>query len=351
MAERTDHVYSRISNPTVDAVEAQIAALEGAERAVLVSSGVAAVHIALLAALGDGHGPLVVQKQVYGGTHELVETVRWPAGVDVTRVDLDDVLSVAPTLPPGSVLFLETPTNPLIRLIDIAAVRAACGPDVRIVVDSTFASPHLRQPLREGADLVLHSVTKAMGGHHDVLAGVVSGDDALIEAAWTWRKVLGPNLDPAAAYRVWRGLATLGLRVERQSLTAAEIARRLDAHPDVTTVHSPVLVHHPDHALLARVHRDGLPGGALSFELASAAAAAAFVDALKHVAIAASLGGLHTLIAWPAGVTHANVSEEKLAEAGVSGGLLRLAVGLEDTEVVWSDISQALAHHRPRLDP
>ena len=339
-------IYSRLDNPTVRAVEEEIARLEGAERAVLVSSGVAAVHLALLAAVGDGAGPLVVQSEVYGGTHELVTSLRWP--VPVRRVALDDLLDVAATLPSGAVLHIETPTNPQLRLIDIAALRAACGDRVTIVVDATFASPSLRQPLREGADLVLHSVTKAMGGHHDVIAGVVSGDGAVIQEVWRWRKILGPTLDPAAAYRVWRGLQTLDLRVERHSATAAAIALRLARHPAVRVVNHPTLPSHPDHALLGRVHRDALGGGVLSFEVDSAASAAAICDRLEHIVIAASLGGVHTLIAWPAGVTHANVPEEEQAAAGVVPGLLRLAVGLEDVERIWDDLAQALEGAGPR---
>ena len=187
-----------------------------------------------------------------------------------------------------------------------------------------------------------------MGGHHDVLAGVVSGDGALIQEVWRWRKILGPTLDPAAAYRVWRGLQTLDLRVERHCATAAELARRLEQHPAVRVVNHPTLPSHPDHALLSRVHRDGLGGGVLSFEVGSAAAAAAVCDRLEHIVIAASLGGVHTLIAWPAGVTHANVPEEEQAAAGVVPGLLRLAVGLEDVELTWGDLVQALEAAEPR---
>jgi len=341
VADKSDLLYARWGSPTVDATEQVIAQLEGAERSVLVSSGMAAIHVALLAALGDGVGPLVVQAEVYGGTHELVESVRWPAGVEVRRVGVDDLLAAVAGLPAGAVVYLETPTNPLIRLVDIAAVRAAAGPDVHIVVDATFASPSLRRPLADGADLVLHSATKAMGGHHDVIAGVVSGDGPLIREVWRWRKILGPCMDAAAAYRLWRGLQTLDLRVERQSRTAAALAARLEAHPAVRAVHHPSLPSHPDHALLTRRHRDGLGGGALSFEVADERAARV-VDALQHVAIGASLGGVHTLIAWPAGTTHANVSPAEQRAAGLEPGLLRLAVGLEDVEAVWADLSQAL---------
>ncbi|MCO4771559.1 MAG: PLP-dependent transferase [Deltaproteobacteria bacterium] len=339
---KAPHLYSRWSNPTVAAVEEAIAQLEGAARSVLVASGMAAVHLAILAALGESSGPLVVQNEVYGGTHELVRAVRWPSDVSVRRFALDDVLEVAAQLPAGAVLYLETPTNPLVRLVDVAAVRDACASGVRIVVDATFASPALSTPLAEGADLVLHSVTKAMAGHHDVVAGVVSGGEQLMAGVWRWRKILGPTLDPAASYRVWRGLQTLSLRVDRQSASAAELARRLAAHPSVVAVHHPSLPQHPDHELLQRTHRDGLGGGVLSFELSSAARASMVVNALDTIAVAPSLGGVHTLVTWPAGVTHANVSEDELNAAGVRPGLLRLAVGLEDPDALWNDLDSAL---------
>ena len=338
-----NHLYARWSSPTVDAVERAIAELEGAERSLLVASGMAGIHLALLAAVGEGPGTLLVQQEVYGGTHELVQSVRWPANVHVARASLDDLQEAAARLKRG-VIYLETPTNPLVRVVDITAIRAACGPDVRIVVDATFGSPSLRRPLSEGADLVLHSVTKAMGGHHDVVGGVVSGSGALMDAVWRWRKILGPTMDPAAAYRVWRGLQTLDLRVERQSRTASEIARRLRAHPLVEAVHYPSLRGHPDAALLRATHREGFGGGVLSFELGTGAEAAEVVDRCRHILVAASLGGVHTLLTWPAGVTHANVPEAEQRAAGVSPGLLRLAVGLEDVELLWSDLAEALSH-------
>ena len=340
-----DHLYARWSSPTVDVVEQAIAELEGAERSLLVASGMAAIHVALLAAVGEGPGTLLVQQEVYGGTHELVKSVRWPTGVEVVRASLNDLPGAAAEVKQG-VIYLETPTNPLVRVVDIAAVRAACGPDVCIVVDATFGSPSLRRPLSEGADLVLHSVTKAMGGHHDVVGGVVSGGGELMDAVWRWRKILGPTLDPAAAYRVWRGLQTLDLRVERQSRTASELARRLREHPLVEAVHHPSLPGHPDAALVRATHREGFGGGVLSFEVSTGAEAAEVVDGCRHILIAASLGGVHTLITWPAGVTHANVPEAEQRAAGVSPGLLRLAVGLEDVELLWSDLTEALS----RLD-
>lgn len=341
--DKHPHLYTRWSNPTVEAAEHEIAALEGADRALLTASGMSAIHIALLAALGDGPGPIVALREVYGGTHELLEAVRWPEGVEVRRIGVDDVQSVAEYLGPTTVLYLETPTNPLIRLVDVAAIRDKVPRSVRIVVDGTFASPHLCKLLGQGADLVVHSATKYMGGHHDLVAGVVSGRAPLIDAAWRWRKILGPTLDPAAAYRLWRGLQTLPLRVERQSRTAAQLAAWLEAQPQVLTTWHPSLPSHPDHPLLAALHRDGLGGGVISFDVGNPLTATRIIDKLEHVAIAPSLGGTHTLIAWPAGVTHANVSEQEQVTAGIRPGLLRVAVGLEDFEVLQQDFERALS--------
>lgn len=341
--DKQPHLYSRWSNPTVEAAEEAIARLEHADRAVLCSSGMAAVHLALLAALGDGIGPIVALREVYGGTHELLNTVRWPAGVKVRQIGLADLMHEAEFLAPTAVLYLETPTNPLLRLVDVAAVRARATPGVRIVVDGTFGSPHLAQLLDRGADLVLHSATKYLGGHHDLVAGVVSGFDPLIGAVWRWRKILGPTLEPAAAYRLWRGLQTLALRVERQSQSAAALAAFLSTHDQVTVVHHPSLPSHPDHRALATLHRDGLGGGVLAFEVSGAVEAARIADRLQTVAVGPSLGGVHSLITWPAGVTHANVSEKDQLRAGIRPGLLRLAVGIEDLDVLRADLEQALS--------
>ncbi len=340
--DKHPHLYSRWSNPTVDAVEAEIARMERADRSILCSSGMAAVHLALLAALGDGPGPIVALREIYGGTHELLNAMRWPAGVKVRHIGLADLMHEAEFLAPTAVLYLETPTNPLLRVVDVAAVRRRTPGGVRIVVDGTFGSPYLCRLLDHGADLVLHSATKYLGGHHDLVAGVVSGFEPLMGQVCRWRTLLGPTLDPAAAYRLWRGLQTLGLRMERQSRTAAELALFLSDHAKVQAVHHPSLPGHPDHGVCERLHRDGLGGGVLSFEVDSALDAARMVDRLEHIAVAPSLGGVHSLITWPAGVTHANVSEQEQRKAGILPGLLRLAVGVEDVAELRADLDQAL---------
>jgi len=345
----SDALYTRWSNPTLEHVEGDLARLEGADRSLVTASGMSAIHVALMAALGLGEshrdqavGVLLLQHEVYGATHELAEHVLMPLGVDVRRAAVDEMPAAARSLPRNSVIYAEFPTNPLIRLPDLEALRREAPEDAQIVVDATFATPLNARVLELGADLAVHSATKYLGGHHDLIAGVVSGGQALMERAWLMRKLFGPVLDPAAAYRLWRGLETLPLRVARQNETTAALATRLAAHPRVERVHYPTLPSHPDHALAARVMTGC--GGALSFEVAGGAeAAAAVTDAAQHAIRAPSLGGVSTLITWPAGVTHVGLTEAELAASGISPGLLRLAVGIEPLEVLWEDLDQALA--------
>lgn len=332
------HLYTRWDNPTVQALEDDVAAREGAERCLATGSGVSAIHLAFLAALGDGPGPLAVQNEVYGGTHELLTTLRWP--VEIVRFGLEDAVEVAKSLPLSAAMHLEVPSNPLVRVPDLAAVCDAT--EAAVIVDATFASPSLLKPLAHGAQLVVHSATKYLAGHHDVVAGVLSGNGDLIERAWHLRKVLGPTLDPAAAYRVWRGLRTLDLRIQQQSRSAAVLAERLERHGAVRRVHHPSMLTHPDHDRARTLFRDGFCGGVLAFEVRDAAVAGAVMDRVERFAIGASLGGVESLITWPAGVTHVQLSPQERDEAGIADGLLRLALGIEDVELLWSDLEQAL---------
>lgn len=337
-------LYSRWSNPTLAYVEETLRELEGAERALLTASGMSAIHAAIMAALmshTDPPGVLLVQYEVYGATHELVTHILAPLGVQVRRAHVDVLPEHASTLPPRSVIYAELPTNPLIRLADVPAIRAAAPDDARLIVDATFASPINAKALALGADLVVHSATKYLGGHHDLIAGVVAGSLPLMDHVWRMRKLFGPVLDPAAAYRLWRGLATLPLRVREQNTSAGILATRLADHPRVAQVHYPSLPHHPDHDLAPRL-MTGF-GGVLSFEvLGGARAAADVINATQRITRAASLGGVSTLITWPAGVTHVGLSDADRDISGVAGGLLRLAVGVEDVESLWADLDQAL---------
>ena len=340
-SDRVDTLYTRWSNPTIDAVEERVAELEGAEGALAVGSGMAAIALALMAASARG-GTLLVQREVYGGTHELVEHVLALRGTHVVRAGLDELPRAAAALPPGSTVHVEMPTNPTIRVLDLAALRAASPDDALIVVDATFATPVLLRPLALGADVVVHSATKYLAGHHDVVAGVLAGSAAFVEEAWKLRKLLGPVLDPAAAYRLWRGLETLELRVRRQTESADRLAHRLVEHGAVSRVHYPTLADHPDFATAQRVLPDGA-GGVLSFELAGGWDAAARVaDGLSCFANAPSLGGVRSLVTWPAGVSHVGLSAAEREAAGVADGLLRLALGIEPLDVLWGDLRSVL---------
>ena len=337
-------LYSRWSNPTLSYVEEALCELEGAEEALLTASGMSAIHAALMAALmshAEPKGVLLVQHEIYGATHELVTHILAPLGIRVERANVGDLAAAASALPPRSVIYAELPTNPLIRLADIPAIREAAPDDALLVVDATFASPINAKALSLGADLVVHSATKYLGGHHDLIAGVVAGSSALMSGVWRMRKLFGPVLDPAAAYRLWRGLETLSLRVRAQNETAATLALRLSEHPQVTQVHYPSLPSHPDFDLATRL-MSGF-GGVLSFEVEGGyQAAATLINATEHIARAASLGGVSSLITWPAGVTHVGLNDEERERSGVAGGLLRLAVGIEDVETIWADLTQAI---------
>ncbi len=343
-AERTPHLYTRWSNPTLQAVEERIAGLEGAECAYVAGSGMGAVSMALLAATRRG-GPALVQTPVYGGTHELCGHVLQRFGVSVERATVSDLPAAAARLPDKATIYLELPANPTNRVADLPAIRAAAPSDAVIVVDATFATPVCFRALEHGADLVLHSATKYLAGHHDVIAGVVAGSGPLMDEVWTLRKLLGAVLDPSGAYRLWRGLETLDLRVRRQCETTSRLAVWLHEHPAVQRAHYPTLPDHPDHAVATRL-MSGF-GGVVSFEVTGGSEAAqAVADRLRHFEHAPSLGGVRSLVSWPAGVSHIGLSEAERAASGVDGSLLRLAIGVEDYEVLRADLEQALSSTR-----
>jgi len=334
--EPGDPLYTRWSNPTARAVEERIAALEGAEGAWVTGSGMGAIHTALMVGHVLRAGPMLVQNEVYGGTSELVDGVFPLLGVDVHRAPVDGLVRAAGTLSPTTIL-AELPSNPLLRVVDLAALRAA-APGATIIVDATFATPLNCRPLDHGADVVVHSASKYLGGHHDLVAGVLSTSGERLRLAWRLRKLFGPTLDPAACYRLWRGLETLDLRVRHQNASGRAIAARLAEHPRVLRVHHTSRPDHPDHAVAARLLSAG--GGVLSFDFDGSAAALS--DRLERFRVAPSLGGAHSLVTWPNAVTHAGLSPQEQAAAGLGGGLVRLALGLEDVDSLWSDLTQAL---------
>ena len=339
-----DLKYIRLSNtPNHRVLHAKIAALEGAEAALVTASGMAAVSTALLALLGAGDH-LLVQTGLYGGTHDLL-TRDFPAlGIELDFIDPDAPATWAAKLRPRTkAIYVETLSNPLLQIGDLDAVTAfARERGIVSIIDNTFASPVNYRPAERGFDLSLHSCTKYMNGHDDIVAGAVIGRAALVEATSRKLSHLGGALDPHAAFLLHRGLKTLGVRVRQQNKSALELARVLERHPAVERVYYPGLASHPRHDR-ARALFDGF-GGMLSFELAGGLEAAARLFGRLELPICApSLGGVETLITRPTTTSHAGMSPEERQRAGISDALVRLSVGIEDTEDLIADLEQALA--------
>jgi cystathionine beta-lyase/cystathionine gamma-synthase len=334
--------YSRSGNPTRKALEACVAALEGGAHGFAFASGLGA-STTLLHTLSPGDHA-ILGDDVYGGTFRLFDKVMRPLGVAHTRVDLSDANAVKGAIEPKTkLIWMETPTNPMLKICDIRAVAdVARRAGAVLVVDNTFATPVLQRPLELGAQIVLHSTTKYLNGHADVVGGaVVTSDAALAERIGFLQNSIGAVPSPFDCYLVLRGLKTLGVRVRRQCATAAAIATRLAAHPKVLRVHYPGLASHAGHALAAR--QMALPGAMISFETKGDLAAA--VETLKRLAIfacAESLGGVESLAEHPAIMTHASVPPQHRAALGISDGLIRLSIGLEGEADLWADLEAAL---------
>lgn len=340
---RHERFYRRYGNPTQARLERAIAAAEGAEAALATASGMGAISTTLLALLSAGDH-VVAQTGMYGGTLTLLRDLAPRIGVEVTLVDQTDTAAFERALRPATrLIMVETPSNPLLRLTDLAAVAAlARERGVLTLADNTVATPVNQRPLDHGVDLVVHSVTKSLSGHSDVLAGAVAGPAGLIERVWRTHLAVGAVVSPHEAWLALRGLRTLVMRVERQNANALAVARFLRDHPAVAAVNHPGLPDHPQHELAARQMRGY--GVLLSFEPSGGAAAAErFLGALTLVRRAASLGGLHTLAVRPAAMWAAGMSDEELAAAGVPPALIRVAVGVENPGDLVADIDRALA--------
>ena len=335
-APQGSFVYQRLFNPTTDRFERALAELEGAEDAAAFASGMAAFSAVLLAAKSRG-SHVVAVRPMYGTADHLLSSGL--LGLSVTWTTQDAI--AAAIRPDTALVAIETPANPTLELVDIASVvRQARG--VPVLVDSTFATPVLQRPIEHGAALVLHSATKFLGGHGDVLAGVVAGSHALVRDIKHVRAATGGLLHPLSSYLLHRGLQTLELRVERAQSTARSLAERLDLDPRIGRVRYPGLAGHDTRRLIGRQMTG--PGSVLSFELANGdpAAMRAFVGALKLITPAVSLGSTDTLIQPPATLTHRVVDERARESSGVTSGLLRLSAGLEDPLDLWRDLDQAL---------
>jgi cystathionine beta-lyase/cystathionine gamma-synthase len=335
-------LYTRYANPTVRALEESLAALEGAEAALALSSGMAAMTSAVLSLVRAGD-EVLGSAALYGGTLRLVSDVLPRFGVGSRLLSSADLLRVDQLATGASrVLIVESPTNPTLEIVDLARVCAAArARGVVVIVDNTFATPHLQRPLALGADLVMHSLTKAIAGHSDLIGGALAGSRERIEAARATMKVFGGCMDPHAAFLALRGVKTLHLRVERQCANALELARRLEGHPALRRVLYPGLPSHPGHEVASR--QMSAFGGMVTLELSGGLAAAErFYDRLQLVARAASLGGVESLASLPVHTSHFGLPAEKLREAGVDPGMVRLSLGVEDAEDIVADVEQAL---------
>ncbi|MCK6684048.1 MAG: aminotransferase class I/II-fold pyridoxal phosphate-dependent enzyme [Thermoanaerobaculia bacterium] len=338
--------YGRYGNPTVRTAEKKIAALDSAEDSVVFGSGMAAVTTALLALLKSGQH-VILTNDCYRRTRQLVSAFLSRLGIESTLVPPGDLAALDAAIAPGKtrLVVTESPTNPYLRVADIPAYAAAVKRHrgVKLLVDSTFATPVNQRPLELGADLVLHSCTKYLGGHNDLLAGSLSGRRDLISGLRDLRGVLGTVLDPHSAYLLIRGLKTLDLRVRRQNASALKVASWLEGHADVARVFYPGLPSHPDHAVAAE-QMEGF-GGVVSFIVKGGLERGSrLVDAVRLPLIAPSLGGVESLIEQPALMSFYELTTEERRAIGIEEGLVRLSVGIEDPEDLIADLEQAFAN-------
>ncbi|KMJ54375.1 cystathionine gamma-synthase [Vogesella sp. EB] len=337
-------LYARNSaHPTSLALEAKLAALEGAAAAVSFGSGMAAISSTLLALLKPG-ARVVAGKDTYGGSHYLLQHTLPQWGVQVTLCDTTDAAAFEAALAGGcELLYLESPTNPLLKVQDIRRLAAAGhAAGALVVIDNTFATPVNQNPLALGADLVLHSATKFLGGHADAMGGIVCGSQALTDRIRHYREIHGACLDPMSAFLILRGIKTLALRMRQHNDNALALAQWLQQQPAVAQVNYPGLPDHPQHAI-ARAQMQGF-GGVLSFELAGGFAAVRRL--LPHCQLlirAATLGTVDTLLGVPSTTSHVECTEQERIALGIPGGLVRCSVGIEDIRDIIADLQQALA--------
>jgi cystathionine beta-lyase/cystathionine gamma-synthase len=335
-------VYARWANRTVDHFEAAVADLEGYPQAEAFASGMAAI-VSVLLALCQSGDRIAAARQLYGNSYSLLAQRLPRYGIRASFIDIDDLDSWEREAEGARLLYCETIANPAARVADIArlaAIAEAAG--IPLVVDNTFASPVLCRPAELGASVVLHSATKFLGGHHDLLGGVACATDELMDPIRALARDFGPTLAPFNAWLALRGMQTLPLRVMRSSDTALEIARWLETHPDIDRVHYPALPSDPAHELTIK-QLGGRGGGTMGFDVSGGRERAArFQGALRLIRAAASLGGTHSLIVHAASVTHTQLSSEELASAGITEGFCRLSVGLEEPADLIADLETAL---------
>lgn len=344
LGRKKGHIYSRNTNPTVEVFEKKICMLEGAEAATSASTGMGIISSVLFALLAPGKRVVSV-KDTYGGTTKIFTEFLPRYNVEVALCDTTDHEAIEAEIAAGcDLLYLETPTNPTIKLMDLKRLsQAGKKAGAVVVVDNTFATPINQQPLALGADLVLHSATKFLGGHADALAGVVCGSRELIDRIYHYREINGATLDPMSAYLILRGMKTLALRIERQNSNAMEIARHLSAHPRIRKVFYPGLETHEGHEI-AKKQMKGY-GAMLSFMLEeeSLEAVGKVISGLRYAHAAANLGAVETIVGPPATTSHVECSREERQAMGIPESLIRYSTGIEDIEDLKADLDRALS--------
>jgi len=352
-AERFAHAeegytYSRVTNPTVTMFQNRLAALEGGEACIATASGMSAIMSVVMCALQAGDH-LISSQSIFGSTLQMFNAIFSKFGISATFVDPTDLDAWKKAIQPNTkMFFLETPSNPLTEVADIEAIgRIAKQAQAMFVVDNCFCTPVLQQPLKLGADVVVHSATKYLDGQGRVLGGALVGSRAFVmDKVFPFVRTAGPTLSAFNAWVLLKGMETLGIRVERQSANALELARWLEAHPAVSRVFYPGLASHPQHAIAMRQQKSG--GAIVSFEVRGSTSEAqrsnawSVIDHTKMCSITANLGDTRTTITHPASTTHGRISPEARVAAGITEGLIRLAVGLEDVKDVRADLARGL---------
>ena len=340
--------YSRLHNPTSEETAARIAMLEGGEAGLVLASGMGAITAVLWTVLKAGDH-LVADSTLYGCTYALFTEGLPRFGVEVTFANLNNPDELKAALRPNTkVVYCETATNPDMKVLDIPEISAcvhAYNPDIKLMVDNTFTSPYIVQPLKQGADIVIHSVTKYLNGHGDVIAGAIITTQQLIDEIRVCglKYMTGACIGPQDAFLITRGLKTLNLRMEKHCANAMKVARFLESHPAVKVVRYPGLESHPTHEVAKKMYREGCCGGVVSFELhCGRERTAQMANNLKLCTLAVSLGDANTLIEHPASMTHSTYTIEALAEIGISESLMRMSVGLEDADDIIEDLKTEL---------
>ena len=342
--EKEGYIYTRLGNPTQNALEEKMAALEGAEAAIATASGMAAISSSLMAVAFAGDH-ILAHDCLYGCTHSLMEEILPRYGIEVTFADLSDLDNVDENIQDNTKLvYLETPSNPTLNLVDIEEVsKKAHVAGAKVIVDNTFMTPYLQSPLELGADMVVHSATKYIGGHGDAIAGVIAGkEEMLADIRMTTLKDFGGIISPFNAWLLLRGLKTLPIRVDKHTQNAMEVAEFLEAHDKVEKVFYPGLESHPQHDL-AKKQASGF-GSMISFELKGGhSAGEKMMNNVNLATLAVSLGDVDTLIQHPASMTHAPVPREERLAAGITDGLVRISIGIEDVEDIIADLENSLS--------